>query len=119
MPLRVLHTSDLHLDSLGDMGCYSLEAVANLIDKTNVDLLIIVGDLFDYYTVDESVIRFAQEEMGGSGWDYIALGHSITFECVYNEPVKAYYCGSPSTSGTVAIVDFAEDTGVQVICHSL
>jgi DNA repair exonuclease SbcCD nuclease subunit len=60
-----------------------------------------------------------QEEIVNSSWDYIALGHSINFECVCSEPVKAYYCGSPSTTGTVAIVDFAEDKGVQATCHSL
>jgi len=63
--------------------------------------------------------HITQDEIVTSGWDYIALGHLIDFRCVCNEPVKAYYCGSPSISGTVAIVDLAEGTGVQVTCYSL
>ena len=63
--------------------------------------------------------HITREEIVTSGWDYIAMGHLITFGCVCNGPVKAYYCGSPSVSGTVAIVDLAEKTGVQVTCYSL
>ena len=54
-----------------------------------------------------------------SGWDYIALGHLITFKYICREPVKACYCGSPSLSGTVAIVELSEETGVQVARYSL
>jgi DNA repair exonuclease SbcCD nuclease subunit len=63
--------------------------------------------------------NITREEIVTSGWDYIALGHVVTFECVCEEPVKAYYCGSPSQTGGVAIVDLAEETGVQVNCYSL
>ncbi len=42
--------------------------------------------------------HITQEEIVTSGWDYIALGHLLTFECICNEPVKAYYCDSPSLS---------------------
>lgn len=59
------------------------------------------------------------EEIITPGWDYIALGHLPTFRCVCNKPVKAYYSGSPSISGTVNIVDLAEETGVQVVRHYL
>ena len=228
MQRRILHTSDLHLASLGDRACHSLEALVDLAIKTKVDLVIIAGDLFDHNKVDDGLVNFVaeqvqrlsayvailagnhdclapgsafrraglwkncanvrvfrapqgetldlpslgvslwgksidsyehdvrplagiprpkgdgqwyiavahgycvgagppvfrsyhitQEEIITSGWDYIALGHLITFECVCDEPVKAYYCGSPSLSGTVAIVDLAEETGVQVTCCSL
>lgn len=228
IPRRILHTSDLHLASLGDEGCRSLEALVNLAIKSKVDLVIVAGDLFDHNRVDDSLVSFVveqfqrlpvyvailpgnhdclapgsvferaelwedctnvrifkelsgevfdlpgvgvslwgkpltyhdgfdarplagapwpqgnrqwhiavvhgyyvgnepplfpsyhitQEEIVASGWDYIALGHVITFKCVCNEPV-AYYCGSPSLSGTVAIVDLAEETGVQVTRYSL
>ncbi len=60
-----------------------------------------------------------KEIVASSGWDYIALGHVPTFNCICSEPVKAYYCGSPPLSGTVAIVDIDEDTGVQVTRYSL
>ena len=228
MQRRILHTSDLHLASLGDRACHSLEALVELASKTKVDLVIIAGDLFDHNRVDDNLISFVveqlqrllvyvailpgnhdclatgsvfdrtelwkncanvrvfraphgetltlpglgvsvwgkpitsfmsdiqplagiprrqsnrqwhiavahgyyvdtqppafpslhitQEEIVTSGWDYIALGHSVGFRCVCDEPVKACYCGSPSVSGTVAIVNLAEETGVQVNCYSL
>ncbi len=63
--------------------------------------------------------HITQEEIVTSGWDYIALGHWPIFRCVCNEPVKAYYCDSPSISATVNIVDLAEEAGVQVTRYSL
>ena len=54
------------------------------------------------------------EEIITSGWDYIALGHIPTFQCISSEQVTAYYSGSPSVSGTVAIVELDDETGVQV-----
>jgi len=60
-----------------------------------------------------------EEEIVASGWDYIALGHIAVFRCICDEPVKAYYCGSPSVSGTVNLVDLAEETGVQVTRYLL
>ena len=227
-PRRILHTSDLHLESTGDVACHSLETVVDIANQTKADLVIIAGDLFDHNRVDDNLVSFTVEqlrrlqmntvvlpgnhdylapssvfekadlwrsapnirifkelegetfsfpelgvavwgkpftfyqgfdsrplegapqperdgqwyvavihgyyvhhappasvsfhippkEVVTSGWDYIALGHLITFGCVCNEPVKAYYCGSPSVSGTVAVVDLAED-GVQVTRYSL
>ena len=58
--------------------------------------------------------HITEQEIVTSGWDYIALGHVPIFRCICSEPVKAYYCGSPSLSGTVALVELAEETGVQV-----
>jgi DNA repair exonuclease SbcCD nuclease subunit len=225
---RILHTSDLHLTWLGDKECHNLVAVADLATQMKVDLLLVVGDLFESARVEDDVVRFVagqfqrlpmpvailpgnhdclvtgsaygrrelwqkcanvhifREPNGGiltlpdmgltlwgkpilsydddvrplagiprpqsngqwhialahgyyvtnpspyftsynitredivtSGWDYIALGHVVTFECVCEEPVKAYYCGSPSQTGGVAIVDLAEETGVQVNRYSL
>ncbi|MBI3931016.1 MAG: metallophosphoesterase [Chloroflexi bacterium] len=228
MSRRILHTSDLHLLSLGDRACHSLEALVDLASQAKVDLVIIAGDLFDHNRVSDSLVNFVAEQLqrlpgdvailpgnhdclvpgsvfdkgepwedcanvhifriphGGtldlpglgvslwgksinsyvdnvlplagipqprgngqwhiavahgyyvdtepplfpsyhitheeittSGWDYIALGHVITFRCICNEPVKAYYSGSPSLSGTVAIVDLGEETGVQVTPYYL
>lgn len=60
------------------------------------------------------------EEIIASYRDYVALGDSHAFSCVNNEPVKAYYPGSPSSgTETVAIVDLVEGTGTQVTCYSL
>ena len=222
-PRRVLHTSDVHLASFGDRECQSLEALVDAAIRTNVDLVVIAGDLFDHHKVDDNLVNFAvnqlqrlpvdvailpgnhdclmpgsaferadlwrdcvnvrifrsssgdtlifpdlgialwgksidsyeadvrplagipspqgngqwhiavahgyyvgakpplfpsyhitRDEIDTSGWDYIALGHLITFKCVCEEPVKACYCGSPAIAGTVAIVDLNEETGVQV-----
>ncbi|MFC1940537.1 exonuclease SbcCD subunit D [Chloroflexota bacterium] len=227
-PLRILHTSDLHLALLGDKECHSLETVVDAACQAKVDLVIIAGDLFDHNRVDDNVVSFAVEqlrrlpmyvailpgnhdcltpnspyerthlwqdcanvqifrssegemldlpglglslwgrafdsyegdflplvgipqpewdgqwhiavahgyhvgddpplfpsfhithkEIVGSGWDYIALGHLITFKCVSDGPVKAFYSGSPSASGAVAVVDLSEETGVQVSRCSL
>jgi len=76
-----------------------------------------------YYVGDKPPVfpslHITQEEVVTSGWDYIALGHLPAFRCVCDEPV-AYYCGSPSSiSATVAIVDFDEETGVQVTRYSV
>lgn len=224
---RVLHTSDLHLEVLGDRACRSLETLVDLALQHKVDLVIIAGDLFDHDRVADDLVSFVVEQLrrltvavvilpgnhdclvpgsalmranlwksgtnvhifkstqgeildlpdpaitlwgksmdsyeydvrplagipspGGNGrwyiavahgfyvntepplfpsyhitrdeimaagWDYIALGHLITFGCVCDQP-KAYYSGSPSLSGTVAIVDLAEGTGVQVTSYSV
>ena len=74
-----------------------------------------------YVNVDPPLFpsyHITEEEITASGWDYIALGHLITFGRVCDKP-KAYYCGSPSLSGTVAMVCLAEETGVQVTRCSL
>lgn len=54
-----------------------------------------------------------QEEVMNSGRDYIALGHLPMFRAVCLQPV-AYYCGSPSVSGSVALVELDEETRVSV-----
>ena len=56
----------------------------------------------------------SRDEIVTSRQDYIALGHWPAFRCVCDGPVKAYYCDSPSISGTVNIVDLVEGVGVQV-----
>jgi len=221
--LRILHTSDLHLDLPGDQACECLEAVVGLAIRDKVDMVIIAGDLFDHNRVNDELASFAvgqlqrlpmatiilpgnhdclvpgaalgraelwgdcenvriirapegeildlpelgvsiwgksidsydsdvqpmagipqprgdgqwniavahgyyvsttppmfysylitEEEIVKSGWDYIALGHIAVFRCICDEPVKACYSGSPAVSGTVNLVDLAEETGVQV-----
>ena len=76
-----------------------------------------------YYVGDKPPVfpslHITKEEVTTSGYDYIALGHLPAFRCVCDEPL-AYYCGSPSSiSATVAIVDFDEETGVQVTRYSV
>ena len=45
--MRILHTADVHLKTLGDERWKALDKVVNVCRKENVDLLVISGDLFD------------------------------------------------------------------------
>ncbi|MBI4267718.1 MAG: DNA repair exonuclease [Chloroflexi bacterium] len=225
---RILHTSDIHLTTVGDEASQSLKALVDVAIEARADLVLIAGDLFDHNRVDDKLVDFTveqfqrlpgsvailpgnhdcfahdsvfsrshlwenspnvrvfkqpdgeainlpdhdmvvwgksinsydydvrplegipqsqrngcwhiavahgyyvsslppfypslhitHEEIVTSGQDYIALGHIPTFGKVCDEPVKAYYSGSPWYSNTVAIVDLNEKTGVQVSCHFL
>ncbi|MFC1957701.1 exonuclease SbcCD subunit D [Chloroflexota bacterium] len=228
VPRRIIHSSDLHLTSLGDIACRSLETLVEMAGKVNADCVIIAGDLFDHNRVNDDLITFVveqlrqlsmpvvilpgnhdclipnsvynkaelwdgatniriirdpqgetltlpdmgisiwgrpitsydhdmrpldgvpvpqengqwhiamahgfyvsdespvfpsyhitEEEINASGQDYIAMGHLVTFGCVSDEPVMACYSGSPSLADTVAVVDFDEETGVQVTRYSI
>ncbi|MDY6892559.1 MAG: metallophosphoesterase [Chloroflexota bacterium] len=59
--------------------------------------------------------QISQDDIITSERDYIALGHAEGFACVCNDPVKAYYSGSPSTTGAALIVDFVDGIGAQVL----
>ncbi len=76
-----------------------------------------------YYVGSEPALspsyHIRQEEVINSGRDYIALGHLPMFRGVCLKPVPAYYCGSPSVSGSVALVELDEGTGVQVTQYML
>jgi DNA repair exonuclease SbcCD nuclease subunit len=70
-----------------------------------------------YYVNGEAPVfpsyHIRREEVVNSGCDYIALGHLPMFRSVCLKPVT-YYCGSPSISGSVALVELDEEVGVQV-----
>jgi DNA repair exonuclease SbcCD nuclease subunit len=221
--LKVLHTSDLHLEFPGDRGCECLRGVVNLALEEEVDMLISAGDLFDHGRVEDEVVSFAveqlkrlnvpvillpgnhdclisgsaydrealwensshiqlitepegemlelpelgisiwgksiasleenmrplegiprpvkngdwyialahgyfvdnrrgvfpsyhitEEEITNCGWDYIAMGHIPLFRCVCAGPVKAYYSGSPTITGGVAMIELSRKKGVNV-----
>ena len=63
MKLRILHTSDFHLNSSGDNACQSLESLVNAAVRSAVDLVIIAGDLFDHSKVDDELVSFAAEQL--------------------------------------------------------
>jgi len=62
--------------------------------------------------------HITEEEITKSGWDYIALGHVVTFSCVCSKPV-AYYCGAAPFTGMAAMVELSDETGVQVSQYEL
>ena len=55
------------------------------------------------------------EEIAGLKWDYLALGHIPRFRCVSENPA-VYYSGSPSLTGTGALIDLSEEAGTVVTC---
>lgn len=71
------------------------------------------GHYVDLALSQMHALQIGREEIVQSCQDYVALGHCGPFHCVCDEPVKAYYSGSATETGTVAIVDFL-DEGVQV-----
>lgn len=64
-------------------------------------------------------LPIGEEEIVKSCQDYVAPGHGPSFRCVCSAPVKAFYSGSASEAGTVAVVDFLDEEEVQVHCHSI
>ncbi len=61
--LRVLHSSDVHLDVLGDRRAISLERIVDLAIGSNADLIIIAGDVFDRNRVKSDLIEFMVEQL--------------------------------------------------------
>jgi len=60
---RILHTSDLHLDGVGDEACDSLVAVVDLAISQRVDMVIIAGDLFDHNRIEGTLVDFVVEQL--------------------------------------------------------
>ena len=86
-PRRLLHTSDLHLDSLNDIGCRSLDIVVDIAIMIKVDLIVICGDFFDSNRVKDDVVRFAVEQLRRADVDtvIVAWNHDcLVPESVYN-----------------------------------
>ena len=52
--LKVLHTSDVHLTTVD--SCKYLEMIADTAKRESVDLVLIVGDLFDSSRVETDVV---------------------------------------------------------------
>ena len=61
-PIRLIHTSDIHLADGGSDGYSALAAVVDLGNSLQSDALLIAGDLFDHSRVkDEEVANFLNE----------------------------------------------------------
>lgn len=77
-PLRVVHTSDVHLGAYSGLrGDYASErhslmqdafiGVIDLANREHADVLLIAGDLFDNDRIHESVVTFAAEQIARFG----------------------------------------------------
>ena len=70
--------------------------------------------------VDQGSSPITREEIGMSGFDYLALGHIHVWADHSEGETVAYYCGSPvahyagAGGGMVAIVTLCPDAGVEV-----
>lgn len=85
--VRLVHSSDLHLDELGDRRCRGLSHVVDFALEQDAHGLLIAGDFFDSNRVREEVIEFAVAELARFGRDVIvAAGNHdcLVDESVYN-----------------------------------
>ena len=69
--LKVLHTSDVHLTTVG--SCKYLEMIADTAKHESVDLVLIVGDLFDSSRVEPVVVDNAIETLTKMGITTVIL----------------------------------------------
>ncbi|MBI4336266.1 MAG: DNA repair exonuclease [Chloroflexi bacterium] len=61
-PVRILHTSDVHL--YGADSCSAFARVVEAANRLGADLLLVAGDLFDSNRVDREVVRCAVAALG-------------------------------------------------------
>ena len=64
-PLRIAHTSDVHLCN-GEEGAHVRRAFSSVVDtvvESRADLFLIAGDLFDHNRIDRGVIDFVYESL--------------------------------------------------------
>lgn len=85
--VRLVHSSDLHLEELGDRRCQGLTHVVDFALEQEADGLLIAGDFFDTNRVRMEVIEFAVAELArfGKGVVVAAGNHDCAVpESVYN-----------------------------------
>lgn len=85
--LRLVHSSDLHLDELGDRRCRGLTHVVDFALEQDAHGLLIAGDFFDSNRVRDEVIDFAVSELTRFGREVVvAAGNHdcLVEESVYN-----------------------------------
>ena len=64
-PLRIAHTSDVHLEN-GEEGAHVRHAFSQVIDavlEAESELFLIAGDLFDHNRIDRQVIDFVYQQL--------------------------------------------------------
>ena len=62
-PRRIIHTSDLHILSLNGYASDGFKAVIDLAIKSEAELLIIAGDLFDQNRIEDEVVEFVCKQI--------------------------------------------------------
>jgi DNA repair exonuclease SbcCD nuclease subunit len=93
-PLRILHTSDIHLEcdsfGLGEIGRQmaismrrNFTEVISIANREQVDLTLIVGDLFDSSRVTEKALEFAMGEIARAAMPVVMIpgNHDAHDEC--------------------------------------
>ena len=63
MARRLLHTSDLHLQSLDDPMFDDFKSMLDAVDRTTPDVVVIAGDLFDHHRIKDDVIEEVVENL--------------------------------------------------------
>ena len=75
--------------------------------------------------VDQGSSPITREEIGTSGFDYLALGHIHVWADHSEGSTRAYYCGSPvahyagAGGGMVAVVTLCPEAGVEVVSRQV
>ena len=101
-PLRLLHTSDVHLGSHGYHGAAThhkhcvcpLRAVDTIAREHGVDGVLVVGDLFDHARVDETLVGRAFAGDPDVLQDRAkALGLDVEVTCIAASAPKAHTPG--------------------------
>ncbi len=82
-PLKLIHTSDLHIHSEGSRGEkgpsvrrreeIALSEVVGTVQRQKADLLLIAGDLFDSSRVASAAIDFVMEELSRASCPVVLL----------------------------------------------
>ena len=96
---------------LGDV--HPMQGAAPSVDGGLWNIAVAHGYYVDTESPNFPSYHITEHELTERQWDYVALGHVPVFRCVCDNPV-AYYSGSPSFSGTAALVDLDEKAGVRV-----
>lgn len=71
--MKILHTSDIHLQNFEDERWFCLEKVLEISNNSNIDVLAIAGDLFDKNIDAEDLRPKLREIFSGNGFKIIIL----------------------------------------------
>jgi len=72
-PVCLIHTSDLHLDRLGDRRAKGLQCAVDIAISSGADGMLVAGDLFDHNRVKDDLVVFAASEFQRFGRSVVIL----------------------------------------------